>query len=63
MRITQNDDKKIVAEVRQALQANDWFCPCKIEHIEQNKCMCEDFRINTAAGNYCHCGLYKKLED
>jgi hypothetical protein len=63
MRITQNEDKQIVGEVLVALKANDWYCPCKIEHLPENKCMCEDFRLNTAEGEYCHCGLYKKLEN
>lgn len=31
------------------------YCPCKIEHIPENICPCNDY---TSTGN-CHCGLYK----
>lgn len=62
MRIELNKDEEIVNEVRQALKANDGYCPCKIEHLPENRCMCRDFINNVPAGEYCHCGLYKKLE-
>jgi hypothetical protein len=63
MRVVRTDDHDLAAQVIKMLRENDCYCPCKIEHLPENKCMCEDFRLNTPAGNYCHCGLYKKLED
>ena len=62
MKIERTEDKALASEIIEMLKANDWYCPCKIEHIEENKCLCEDFRKNVAAGEYCHCGLYKKIE-
>jgi hypothetical protein len=62
MRITINDNKDIVTEVKEKLKENDGYCPCKIEHLPENKCMCEDFILRGAVGQYCHCGLYKKID-
>lgn len=62
MRVVRTDDHDLAAEVTKALRENDGYCPCKIEHLPENRCMCEDFRLNVDAGKYCHCGLYKKLE-
>lgn len=63
MRVVRTDDAQVAAEITAMLKANDWYCPCKIEHIEENRCMCEDLRTRVPVGEYCHCGLYKKLED
>ena len=49
-----NPDNEIVKMVREALKENDGYCPCKITHIEDNKCMCKEFREQ----GICHCGLY-----
>lgn len=63
MKAVRTNNLETVNEVVQALKQNDWYCPCKIEKIQDNKCMCKDFRENTAVGDFCHCGLYKKIED
>lgn len=63
MKVELNKDKDIVIEVQNALRKNDYYCPCKIEHLPQNLCLCEDFRLRTAVGEYCGCGLYKKIEN
>lgn len=61
MKIVINDDQELVKEVRKQLVANDGYCPCKLLHIENNKCMCKDFREATTLGE-CHCGLYVRIE-
>lgn len=62
MRAEVNTDKKLVEAIREKLRENSFYCPCKIEHTIENLCMCEDFRLRTPQGQYCHCGLYKKVE-
>ena len=56
-----NPDKELVLEIRMALNANDNYCPCRIEHTEDTKCMCKEFREQKSGE--CHCGLYIKTED
>lgn len=53
-----NEDKELVEEIRKQLKENDGYCPCRIEHIQDNKCMCKEFREQKSGE--CHCGLYIK---
>lgn len=62
MKVILNPDNEIVKMVREALKDNDGYCPCKIIHIPENKCMCKDFREQEEEGQ-CHCGLYIKVKD
>ena len=55
-RIILNPNKELVEEVRRKLKENDGYCPCKLLHIEENKCMCKEFREQMEGE--CHCGLY-----
>ena len=59
MKVILNPDNEIVKMVRQALKENDGYCPCKLTHIPDNKCMCKEFREQ--AEGECHCGLYIKI--
>ncbi len=56
-----SDNKELVEEVRQKLRENDGYCPCKFVKDKDTKCMCKDFREQTAPDE-CHCGLYIKVE-
>ena len=62
MRVTINDDKQLVKEITANIRANDGHCPCAIEHTPDTLCMCKHFREQVAEGQYCNCGLYKKIE-
>lgn len=57
--ITKDIEKK--KEILQALKNNMGYCPCRLDHILENKCMCQEFR-NQEEG-ICHCGLYIKYKD
>lgn len=59
-RISVNSDQGVVAEVRKALAANEGYCPCKLVHTPDTKCMCREFREQPSGA--CHCGLYIKTE-
>lgn len=52
------EDLQLRQEIQQALKNNDGYCPCRIKHTPETKCMCLEFR-NQEHG-YCHCGLYYK---
>lgn len=62
-RITFNEDKEIVATVKQGLKERGGYCPCRFEMTEDNKCICKEFREQIADPDfegYCHCMLYYK---
>ena len=63
MRIRLNEDKKIVATVREGLIAKGGYCPCRVGKKPEYKCMCEEFRNQIADPNFeglCHCKLFYK---
>ena len=62
MKAQLNENKEIVATIRAALKEKQGFCPCVVGCSPESKCMCKDFIENTPVGEYCHCGLYKKIE-
>ncbi len=63
MKIRLNEDKEIVAAIKEGLKNSGGYCPCRLERTEDNKCMCREFREQIADENYegyCHCYLYFK---
>ena len=61
MKISVNKDIELVEAIRGALIQKYGYCPCKLDHIPENLCMCKAFRTQTEPGE-CHCGLYIKEE-
>ncbi len=55
---TINPDKKHVDVILDGLRNRERFCPCRVQKIPENKCVCEDF-INTGK---CCCKLWVKEE-
>ncbi len=63
MKIRYNEDKAVVAAIKEGLEKKDGYCPCRIQKIPENKCMCEEFKKQIADPEfegYCHCMLYYK---
>ena len=63
MKIRFNEDKEVVAAVKEGLKRTGGYCPCRLERTEDNKCMCKEFIEQVADENYegyCHCFLYYK---
>ena len=60
IKIRLTEDPGLVAEIKQQLKDKDGYCPCRLERIPDNKCMCKEFREQ--AIGICHCGLYEKYE-
>jgi len=44
MIIKKNPDTHIYNMVAKAVNDNDGYCCCKIEHSPENKCICQDFK-------------------
>lgn len=63
MKVTYNEDIKIVEMLKKALDKRNGYCPCRLEQSPENKCICKEFRDQIADENYegyCHCMLYYK---
>ena len=53
--------------MRKGTKRTGGYCPCRLERIPENKCICEEFRNqikDPEFEGYCHCMLYyKSLKD
>lgn len=66
MAVKLNEDKKVVAMIKEGLKAKGGYCPCRLEKSEDNKCICKEFKEQIADPDfegYCHCRLYFKSKD
>lgn len=66
MSVRLNDNKEIVAAVREGLKKTGGYCPCRIEHTEEYRCICDEFQScidDPDFEGYCHCMLYYKSRD
>ena len=59
MKITVSTNTELVNQIREKLKNNGGYCPCKLIHNADTKCMCKEFREQDVPGE-CHCGLYVK---
>ena len=58
-----NENEEIVKRVKEGLKQKGGYCPCRIGKLEENNCMCKEFRDQIADPEfegYCHCMLYYK---
>lgn len=63
MKILMNPDKEIVESLKNKIKENGGYCPCRLVHNEDTKCICKEFRDQIKDENYegyCHCMLYYK---
>ena len=63
MKIELNPDQEVVERIKKGLERTGGYCPCKLQRIEENKCMCKEFKEQIADENFegfCHCMLYYK---
>lgn len=63
MRVRLNQDQEIVDAIREGLKRTGGYCPCRLERIPENICMCREFKdqiADPAYEGYCHCMLYYK---
>lgn len=61
------EEPELVKEILEQIKNNGGYCPCKILHNTDTKCMCKEFKdiLNSSepfADNTCACGLYKIKE-
>ncbi len=66
MAVRLNDNKEIVAKIKEGLKRTGGYCPCRLEKTDDNKCICKEFRDQMADPEFegfCHCMLYYKSKD
>lgn len=66
MSVRLNENKELVAKIKEGLKMKDGYCPCRLQRLEEYKCICEEFKQQMADPDfegYCHCKLYYKSKD
>lgn len=66
MAVRLNEDAETVRTVKEGLEKNGGYCPCRIGRSEENRCICREFREQIADPEfegYCHCMLYYKSKE
>lgn len=66
MAVRFNENKEVVAKIKEGLKAKGGYCPCRVLKTEENKCICKEFREQIADPSfegYCHCKLNYKSKD
>lgn len=66
MAVKLNENKEVVAAIREGLKRKGGYCPCRLEIKEEYKCICDEFKAQIADPDfvgYCHCMLYYKTKD
>ena len=48
MAIRLNEDKEIVARVKEGLKFKNGYCPCRLQRLPEYKCICEEFKAKIA---------------
>ena len=41
MKVRYNENQEIVDSIKEGLEKTGGYCPCRLERIEDNKCMCK----------------------
>ncbi len=66
MAVRFNEDDELVKKLKEGLKRKGGYCPCKLERVDDNICMCKEFREQIADPDfegYCHCRLYYKSKE
>ncbi len=66
MAVRLNENKEIVASIREGLKNTGGYCPCRVGRLEENKCVCTEFKEqidDPKFEGYCHCQLFYKSLD
>ena len=66
MSVRLNENKEIVAKIREGLKRKGGHCPCKLEVYPATEWICQEFPYHKAGPHYegfCHCQLYYKSKD
>lgn len=48
--------------IKKLVEENNGYCPCSVFQTPDTRCICKEFREQTAPG-LCHCGRFEKVVD
>ena len=66
MAVRLNENKELVAKIKEGLKKKGGYCPCRLERTEDTKCICREFREqmkDPEFEGFCHCMLYYKEKE
>ena len=58
-----NDDAEYVKKLLDALEKRGGYCPCRLQRVPENICICQEFKAQIADPDFeglCHCKLFYK---
>ena len=58
-----NDDAEYVKKLLDALEKRGGYCPCRLQRVPENICICQEFKVQIADPDFeglCHCKLFYK---
>lgn len=56
-------EPELLTEIEAKLVSGGGYCPCRIDKVPDNLCICKEFRDQMADPEWegeCHCGRYVK---
>ena len=61
------EEPELVSDIIKQIKTNGGYCPCKVIHDENTKCMCKEFKdtlnsVEKSVYDTCACGLYRIRE-
>ena len=66
MAVRFNENKELVAKIKEGLKMKDGYCPCRLQKLPEYKCICDEFKQQISDPEfegYCHCKLYYKSKE
>ena len=60
LRIKKNPNPVAYKEIVAAIDKNEGYCCCALQHTDDTKCMCKDFTDSDKI-EFCHCGRFYKI--
>lgn len=61
--VRETENKDYAAKLYAVMEKNGGYCPCRLQHTEENRCICAEFLAQIADADFegfCHCKLYYK---
>jgi len=62
VRMHKNPSDEKYETIAKAINENDGYCICSINHAPETRCPCQAFLLQDKSG-FCHCGRYYKVYD
>lgn len=57
------DNREYAEKLHAVMKSNGGFCPCRLQHTEENRCICSEFQAQMSDPEFegfCHCKLFYK---